>query len=357
MYYLQYRPRTVTDLDNVQARNALSALLQSKTLPHALLFTGQKGTGKTSAARIVAKAINCLENRYAEKGDSYEPCNCCTQCTLIEAGSSPDVVEMDAASNRGIDEVRQLIRESSYAPMSTRYKVYIIDEAHMITTDAFNALLKTLEEPPPSTIFILATTNEEKIPRTIVSRCMNVFFGKAKREDIIQMLTRVADTEGVSLSPDVAKLIASYSEYSFRDASKILEDLVIQKKLTLDEVTTYLGLHGEGTFLEVLRQKKLSEALDWLRSFSQNGGNAKHLLESILSDLHDQLMTENNLSMDYEVTPLGFSNKELTTCMKLFTDAHRMLKISPIDILPLEIATVEYYEFVKKGGGNKKSSV
>lgn len=349
MYYLTYRPHTVAAIDNVQARTALSALLANTSLPHALLFTGQKGTGKTSAARIVAKAINCLNNKYAKKGNSIEPCNQCKQCTLIDSASSPDVIEMDAASNRGIDEIRQLIRESAYAPMSSRYKVYIIDEAHMITTDAFNALLKTLEEPPPSTIFILATTNEEKIPATILSRCMKIYFGKAKKQDIIHMITRIAEQEKLSLPSDLVSLIATYSENSFRDAAKTLEDLIIQNKLTKEEAETYLGIQGRGNLLDIMEKKDMSAVLEWVQSFSMSGGSVKNLLESVLDELHEQLLLVNGISVDDdEREKKNFSNKEITTAMKLFTEAYRMLRISPHDIIPLEIAIVEFYELTKK---------
>src|SRR3989339_93558 len=208
MFYLKYRPKTISELDNTRVRDQLRKILESKDFPHAFLFVGQKGTGKTSAARIFAKAINCL------KRESIEPCNRCVNCLAIASSSFTDVLEMDAASNRGIEEVKNLIRETAFLPMSGRYRVFIIDEAHMITPDGFNALLKTLEEPSPSTIFILATTNMEKLPKTIISRCVKINFGKGKIEDIVSMLKRISYAEKLEYSEDILKLIAHHSESS-----------------------------------------------------------------------------------------------------------------------------------------------
>ena len=159
MFYLKYRPQTIGEIDNTRVKELLRKILESDTLPHAFLFVGQKGTGKTSAARIFAKAINCLNNKFAKKTKSTEPCNECKNCRSIKNSSFTDVLELDAASNRGIEEIKNLIRETAFFPMAGRYRVFIIDEAHMITRDGFNALLKTLEEPPDSAVFILATTN------------------------------------------------------------------------------------------------------------------------------------------------------------------------------------------------------
>ena len=235
MYYLKYRPQSIGELDNTKVREKISNLLKTKEIPHAMLFVGSKGMGKTSTARIIAKSVNCLDNVFSGKGTSFEPCNICTNCASIDKGSSPDVVEQDAASNRGIDEIRKLIKESAFAPMAGRYRVYIIDEAHMITPDAFNALLKTLEEPPATVLFILATTNEEKVPTTIISRCVRIPFGQASKPDIIDMLDRMIAKENISINQDIKDIIYKYSDNSFRDAAKLLEELVLQDKLQKDE--------------------------------------------------------------------------------------------------------------------------
>lgn len=346
MYYLKYRPRTIESLDNSQVRPKIGNLLKSKELPHALLFIGPKGMGKTSTARIVAKAVNCLENVYAGKGTSFEPCNECDNCKNIDAGSSPDVVEMDAASNRGIEEVRKLIRESSFAPMTSKYRVYIIDEAHMITNDAFNALLKTLEEPPETVMFILATTNEEKVPTTIISRCLRVPFGRAHKDDILHMLERIAGSEKLTVPDELLNLIATYSENSFRDAAKMFEELVMQEALTVERAQEYLGVRAKGTLLEIMQTGTLAESMSWIEEFVKSGGNVKRAIEDLLETLRLQLIAKS--TGEKLENELSFTLREISQLIKLFHDAYNQLRITPIESLPLEIAVVEFYNARKK---------
>lgn len=341
MYYITHRPKTLANLDNTAVKEKIKNLLLSPSLPHAYLFLGQKGTGKTSSARIVAKAVNCLNNSFAQKGTSIEPCNTCNNCFSIDTSSSPDVIELDAASNRGIEEIRRLIRESAFSPMVSRYRVFIIDEAHMITHDAFNALLKTLEEPPSTVLFILATTNQEKIPKTISSRCIIIPFGKAKKEDVFGMLQRIVKHEKLTVDESVLKLIASHSERSFRDATKILEELVIQNKLTVESAKEYLGLHVQQSLLEVIEKKPLKDTLQWVEEFLLHSGNMKNLIEDTLEELRQLLLAKNGIG-ESEIT-YTFSNAEIGKLMKLFTDAYNLLRISPIESIPLEIAIVEFY--------------
>ena len=343
MFYLKYRPTTLAELDNSYVRETIKNVLSSKSLPHAFTFIGTKGMVKTSTARILAKSVNCLNTAFAGQGESIEPCNTCKNCTSIETGSSPDVVEMDAASNRGIDEVRRLIKEASFAPMAGKYRVFIIDEAHMITNDAFNALLKTLEEPPETVIFILATTNEEKIPKTISSRCFKINFGSAKKEDIKHMLKRIVTGEGLKITQGLADLIATYSEHSFRDAAKLLEELHIQNKLSLEDAQTYLGIRAKDQLLAYLKEKSLTETITWIEEYVKNGGSVKILIEDTLNKLHAQLLANNNIPTDGEVVKLGFTNNEIVHLMKLFNEAFGSLRISPIETIPLEIAVVEFY--------------
>lgn len=345
MYYLTHRPRTISELDNTQVRDKMEKILSAKTIPHALLFVGTKGMGKTSTARIVAKALNCLENKFANKNDSFEPCNTCSNCISIDTGSSPDVVEQDAASNRGIDEVRKIIKEAAYAPMTGKYRIYIIDEAHMITTDAFNALLKTLEEPPKTVIFILATTNEEKVPSTIISRCVRIPFGSAEQKDIEHMLDRIAEKEKVPLTNELKTLISTYSDNSFRDAAKLFEELVVQQKLTVEDAEHYLGIRAKQQLLSIMQVQTLAESLQWVEEFSENGGNIKRLIENMLQTLKKQLLLKSNVTTDTK--DLGYSLQEVTIFMKLLHEAYLNLKITPIDSLPLEIAIVEFYNYRK----------
>ena len=342
MFYLKYRPHTIQSLDNSAVKEMLSALVSQKEVPHALLFVGQKGTGKTSTARIVAKAVNCLNNRFSGKGNSSEPCNACANCMAIDSGSSPDVVEMDAASNRGIDQIRQITHEASFAPIAGRYRAYIIDEAHMITAEGFNALLKTLEEPPETILFILATTNEEKIPKTIISRCIRINFGTAKNADIASMIKRIAREEHVTVSDELIKLITTNADHSFRDATKILEELVIQNKLDLEKAQTYLGMRTRNNLLEILSHKPLSDALAWSEHYFAQGGSAKTILTETLSQLHDILLEQHHV-ITPEHTAIHLKPKQVVALMKLFTEAYQLSRISPVESLPLEIAIVEFY--------------
>lgn len=350
MFYLTYRPAAIEEIDNSKARPAIESILSSKKIPHAFLFIGQKGTGKTSTARIFAKAVNCLKNKFAGVGNSPEPCNECANCKSITASSSADVTELDAASNRGIDEIRALIREASLLPMNSTYRVFIIDEAHMITNDAFNALLKTLEEPPASVIFILATTNSSKIPSTILSRCVTINFGRARRADILGMLKRICKQEKITIDPQLLDLISRHSEDSFRDAAKMLEELVIQKKLTLEEGKKFLGILGKGNLLEILEKKTLKDALLWIEEFSQAGGDIKHLLEQLLDDLRRLLLAKNNIALeeDEDGIRLNYSISEISQLMKLLGEAYNNMRISPIESIPLEIAVVDFYNNRKK---------
>lgn len=341
MYYLTYRPKTIHELDNSNIRDRLQNLLASKDIPHALLFIGPKGMGKTSTARIFAKAVNCERNVFAKNGDSIEPCNTCKNCMAIDTGSSPDVVEQDAASSRGIDEVRKIIKEASFAPMTGRYRVYIIDEAHMITPDAFNALLKTLEEPPKSVIFILATTNDEKVPVTIQSRCVTLSFGVAQYQDIMGMLERIATAEKLTVSKETMELIATYSENSFRDATKLLEELVIQGKLGLDQAQAYLGIRSKGSLLALMQKGTHKEAMSWVVEFVKSGGNVKRAIEDILMILRDNLVAK---SVESPIPDeLSFSRKEISMLIRIFHEAYVLLKSTPIPELPLELAITEFY--------------
>lgn len=346
MFYLKYRPKTIKEIDNLNVKEMIGKILDASTLPHAFLFVGQKGTGKTSTARILAKAVNCLNNKFStnpsNKSKSYEPCNKCANCQSISLSSFTDVIEMDAASNRGIEEIKDLIRETSFLPMSGGYRVFIIDEAHMITNEGFNALLKTLEEPAPSAIFILATTNLEKLPKTIVSRCLKINFGKANTTDIYSMLKRITKSENIDLNEDLLKLIANHSENSFRDAAKILEEVTFQKIKSIEEVEKFLGIRGRNDLIEIIEKKNLKKTLAWVNEFSQNGGDFKNLIEDILNQLHSQLLIKNDV-LKNEDKKITLTLSETSLLMKLLIEAYQNLRNTPIDSLPVEIALIEFY--------------
>jgi DNA polymerase-3 subunit gamma/tau len=232
--YLKYRPQKIDELDIAEARESLGKIVKSGEVPHAFLFSGPKGTGKTSAARIIAKIVNC------ESGGA-KPCDKCDQCKSISVGGNIDVIEIDAASHRGIDDVRTLRDAVKLSPAQAKKKVYIIDEAHMLTTEASNALLKTLEEPPEHVMFILATTNPEKLIPTIRSRTTNINFRKATDDEVIRSLLRVVAGEKKKISEASLSLIAKAANGSFRDATKILEQLFTEEKsLAEEDIKEYL---------------------------------------------------------------------------------------------------------------------
>ncbi len=341
MYYLKYRPHTIAELDNTSPRETISQILKGEALPHAFLFVGHKGTGKTSTARIVAKAVNCLNNAFAKKSVSIEPCNTCDHCKAIDKSSFSDVVEMDAASNRGINEVKELIKETSLLPMAGKYRVYIIDEVHMITTDGFNALLKTIEEPPETVIFILATTNLEKVPKTIQSRCVLVQFGKAKEDEIVHMLSRIVSAEKLTIPKESLDIISTHCDQSFRDAAKILEELSLTGNMSPEMVLSKIGIRSKIQLYESVQGSNKVKMLSWLNEFVQEGGNCQLLMEEILSDLQRHLLFIHKLS-GASLSPLKFSLKETIHLMKLVNEAYGLIKLSPYPVIPLEVALLEY---------------
>ena len=239
--YRQWRPQ---DFENLVGQHHISDTLKnairSGKIAHAYLFSGPRGTGKTSTAKILAKSLNCIN------GPTSEPCNVCANCERINTGISMDVLEIDAASNRGIDEIRELRETVKFAPVDGRYKVYIIDEVHMLTTEAFNALLKTLEEPPAHVVFILATTESHKIPATIHSRCQRYDFRRIGAKEIEQRLLEVAKCSGLEVADDAMKLIASHADGGLRDALSILDQCTTMEDglVTADKVRQLLGLIG-----------------------------------------------------------------------------------------------------------------
>src|SRR5256885_2443016 len=239
--YRKYRSQTFADLVGQDAASrALQGAIIGGRVSHAYLFSGSRGTGKTSVARLLAKAINCT----GRARDSAEPCNRCQSCTEMTAGSALDLIEIDAASNRGIDEIRDLREKVNLSPALGPFKVYIIDEAHMLTEPAFNALLKTLEEPPGHVVFVLCTTDAQKIPLTVIGRCQQFVFRRHSEEQIVSRLTHIAAAEGVKVDPDAMLLIARTAQGSMRDAVGLLDQLVplASGPISLDSARALLGI-------------------------------------------------------------------------------------------------------------------
>ncbi|GAI10220.1 unnamed protein product, partial [marine sediment metagenome] len=250
VFYRKWRPQTLAEIvGQEQVTQTLSNALKSGRVSHAYLFYGPRGTGKTSTGRILAKAVNCLTNG---KG---EPCNTCEICRAITEGRALDVIEIDAASNRGIDEIRDLREKVNYAPNQARHKVYIIDEVHMLTKEASNALLKTLEEPPPYVIFILATTEVHKVLPTILSRCQRFDFRRISQADVVSKLTRICSAEGIHIEPEGLRLIAKSATGSLRDAENLLEQLTTYygTEVELRQVQAILGITGDERAKELIR--------------------------------------------------------------------------------------------------------
>ncbi len=243
VFYRKWRPQTLSDVvGQEQATRTLHNALNKGQISHAYLFCGPRGTGKTSTGRILAKAVNCLNNDG--KG---EPCNSCAMCQAVTDGAALDVIEVDAASNRGIDEIRDLREKVTYSPNQARYKVYIIDEVHMLTKEASNALLKTLEEPPPHAIFILATTESHKILPTILSRCQRFDFRRISQADVVAKLESISRTEDIRIEPEALRLIARATTGSLRDAENLLQQLTIYygSDVELPQVQKLLGITGD----------------------------------------------------------------------------------------------------------------
>jgi len=235
----KWRPRNFHELVGQEyvSRTLLNAL-QSGRVAHAFLFSGPRGSGKTTTARILAKALNCYG------GNAGEPCSSCVACTEIAAGNCMDVLEIDAASNRGIDEIRELKEKARYNPARDKHKIFIIDEVHMLTPEAFNALLKTLEEPPPHVVFILATTEYHKIPATILSRCQQYSFKLIQYPLILARLREIAEAEGIQISNSALEQVVFSSGGSMRDAMSALDQVIAfsGNEVRDEDVTTLLGL-------------------------------------------------------------------------------------------------------------------
>ncbi|KKU89131.1 MAG: polymerase III subunit gamma and tau protein [Microgenomates group bacterium GW2011_GWF2_47_9] len=328
--YLKYRPQTIQDLDLETVRESLLLMISRNAFSHAYLLTGPRGSGKTSSARILARVVNC-ENNVDQLG---EPCNKCPACLSILGSQAVDVVEIDAASNRGIDDIRDLKERIRLAPALLRKKVYIIDEVHMLTTEAFNALLKTLEEPPPHAMFILCTTEAHKVPATISSRCVEINFTRATASEMVRSLERVVRGEKMELEDGVLEKIAESVDGSFRDGVKILDSVWGGMKVTLAEVERAMfGKSGfDSKILSIaLIARDREAALAAYAKACQEGVEFSYLLVSVMRDLRNQVMASDDGSHQ-ELIPLIYKLDEVA----------RKIGLSAIPEILIEMTIVEW---------------
>lgn len=359
VFYRKYRPQTIADLDSENVREILLAVLSKpSSLPHAFLFTGPKGLGKTSTARIVAKIVNCTTPKD-KRENGIEPCNTCDECVSITNGTNIDVLEIDGASNRGIDEVRELRERVKLAPSSAVKKVYIIDEVHMLTTEAFNALLKTIEEPPTHVMFIFCTTEPQKVPATILSRCFHIEFKKATSEELIRSFKRIITGEKLQADDIALSFIASLSEGGFRDGTKILEEMAtmsrgkpITKELVEEKYhVSHIAVSVQELLSRLLNLRKdpnnkeeIKQALLIISEVAKQGTDMKYFATQLLEALHDQLLGILNISQEQNEKVLQFTLDEIKILFELFSKAYLDSKYAIIPQLPLEIAIIRWSE-------------
>ena len=359
--YRKYRPKLLEDLlGQEHIVEILKNAARQDKIAHAYLFSGPRGTGKTTAARLIAKIANCETRQKDEKfKKSGEPCNKCGRCLEIDAGRALDVIEIDGASNRGIDDIRELRESIKFVPTSYPYKVFIIDEMHMLTPPAFNALLKTLEEPPAHVIFVLATTELEKVPPTISSRTQKFRFKKLTVEEIVKKLKKIAAAEKMSASDAALELIASIAEGSLRDAESLLDQITsLEEKVEVKTVERVLGqvsFSRTAALADLILKADLKGSLNYIVQTLEAGYNVPDLNKELIHYLRRVL------SLKFDKDLEGIFKKEMTAdelsqlkrhsllidparhinLLKSLIRAYSEMRYTPFVSVPMEIAIIE----------------
>lgn len=354
--YRKYRPQSFGEvIGQEHIVQTLTNSILGKNISHAYLFTGPRGSGKTTIARLFAKAINC------EKTDGVEPCNKCSSCLEIMQGRSIDLIEIDAASHTGVDDVRQLIEGIKFAPVKSKYKIFIIDECHQLSKSAANALLKTLEEPPAHAIFLLATTESHKMISTIVSRCQRFDFKRLQIPEIIRKLEFIAKKENVKFDEGALSLIALNSRGSFRDAESLLDECMSfsgqRTLIKTEDIEKLLGIVEVGQisqFVDLVISKNTKDAVLSLNKMADNGVDLQefaktlvfYLRQSLLLKIDPNFLNVQNSGLSLQelekmkAQVVLLAQKDIHIMLEYFIDAENKMKYSAISQLPLELATI-----------------
>jgi DNA polymerase-3 subunit gamma/tau len=363
--YRKYRPQRFGEvIGQEHVVQTLTNSIKGNNISHAYLFSGPRGSGKTTIARLFAKAINC----QGRKEGQFEPCDQCSSCKEITLGNSIDLIEIDAASHTGVEDVRQLIEGIKFAPVKSKYKIFIIDECHQLSKSAANALLKTLEEPPAHAIFILATTESHKMIPTILSRCQKFDFKRLQISEIIKKLEFISKKENVKFDDSALSLIALNSRGSFRDAESLLDECLsfvspaeaLAKEgrvIRTEDIKELLGIVEVGEiskFVDFLVEKKTKEAITFLNLILENGVDLQEFNKTLVFYLRQELLLKidpgflnlqnSGLSIQeierMKTQTVNLSQKDLQVMLELFIEAENKIKYSAVSQLPLELAVI-----------------